>query len=177
VLLFGRGKNKGVFTTNQEGDTLAYHLKLTFLKNIQLHLIPNLIKKYIYFLNKIKKPRRPNTCATHTAEDPTPVQHHCWRPNTGAPSTHVAGLNVIARDPSNQPTVCHRPAPPTLSFVESMPARPTLPVFVVLGFSNPLFFGFSWQVAANFRRRSPGISSPLLFNLAPRLSLSPQPVA
>jgi hypothetical protein len=49
MLLFGRGRNKGVFATNQEGDTSTYHLKLTFLKNIQLHLIiPNLIKKYIF---------------------------------------------------------------------------------------------------------------------------------
>jgi hypothetical protein len=32
----------------------------------------------------------------------TPAQHHCRRPNAGAPSTHVAGLNVIAGDPSNQ---------------------------------------------------------------------------
>jgi hypothetical protein len=49
VLLFGRGRNKGVFATNQESDTSAYHLNLTFMKNIQLHLIiPNLIKKYIF---------------------------------------------------------------------------------------------------------------------------------
>jgi hypothetical protein len=49
VLVFGCGRNKGFFATNQEGDTSAYHLKLTFLKNIQLHLIiPNLIKIYIF---------------------------------------------------------------------------------------------------------------------------------
>jgi hypothetical protein len=47
--MFGCGRNKGVFATNQEGDTSAYHLKHRFLKNIQLHLIiPNLIKIYIF---------------------------------------------------------------------------------------------------------------------------------
>jgi hypothetical protein len=154
VLLFGRDRNKGVFATNQEGDTSAYHLKLTFLKNILLHLIiPNLIKIYIYFLNKIKKPWRPNTCATHTAGDPTLAQHHCRRPNVGAPSSHVAGLNVIAGDPSNQPTVCCRPAPRHTTVAS---ARPTLPVFIVLG-----FFVANLPVPLHRRRSTSHLDSPV----------------
>jgi hypothetical protein len=117
VLLFGRGRNKGVFVTNQEGDTSAYHLNLTFLKNIQLHLIiPNLIKN-IY----IKKLRRPNMRLPHRQ-----------RPNAGATPLQ----ETQRRQPTNS-LLQTRTTPHYRS-----PARPTLPVFVILGFSNPLFFGF-----------------------------------
>jgi hypothetical protein len=131
--------------------------------NFRKHsIIPDYTKfnKNIYFLNKIKKPRRPNTYATHTAEDPTPAQHHCWRPNVGAPSTHVAGLNVVAGDPSNQPTVCRRPAP-----CHTTVRRRNADATHTAGFRR------SWFL----RRRSPGTFSPPPFNLAPRLPCPPSP--
>ena len=118
--------------------------------------------KNIYFLNKIKKPQRPNTGATHTA-GVTPL-----------PETQRRSSINARRQPKRH---CRRPKQPA----NSLPQTRTTPhcrfssflVSPILCSLVFLVFGFSWQVVANFRRRSPGTSSFPPFNLSPRLPPSP----